>query len=108
MAKCILDIHDYVDQASDGLCVAGMKLDSPAYADDIFLLSNTKSGLTRMMYYMYECGIQWHLSFSPTKTKCLVFCETRASKFVAKIKRTWKLGENTIEESQSIVLSVLQ
>ena len=103
MAKCILDIHDYVDQASDGLCVAGMKLDSPAYADDIFLLSNTKSGLTRMMYYMYECGIQWHLSFSPTKTKCLVFGETRASKFVAKIKRTWKLGENTIEESQSIV-----
>ena len=83
----VMDIHDYVDQASDGLCVAGMQLGSPAYADDIVLLSNTKSGLTRMMYYMYEYGRQWSLSFSPTKTKCLVFGETRASKSAAKIKR---------------------
>ena len=99
----VMDIHDYVDQASDGLCVAGMKLGSPAYADDIVLLSNTKSGLTRMMYYMYEYCRQWRLSFSPTKTKCLVFGETRASKSVAKLKRKWKLGEDIIEESESIV-----
>ena len=46
----VMDIHDYVDQASDGLCVAGMKLGSLAYADDIVLLSNSKSGLIRMMY----------------------------------------------------------
>ena len=99
----VMDIHDYVDQATDGLCVAGMKLGSPAYADDIVLLSNTKSGLTRMMYYMYEYGRQWRLSFSHIKTKCLVFGETRASKSVAKIQRKWKLVENIIEESESIV-----
>ena len=51
------------------------------------------------MYYMYEYGRQWRLSFSTTKTKCLVFGETRASKYAAKIKWKWKLGENIIEES---------
>ena len=56
----VMDIHDYANQASDGLCVAGMKLGSPAYA---VLLSNTKSGLTRVMYYMYESVRQRRLSF---------------------------------------------
>ena len=67
----VMDIHDYVDQASDGLCVAGMKLGSPAYADDIVLLWNTKSGLTRIIFYMYEYVRQRRLSFLLPKRNAL-------------------------------------
>ena len=36
----IMDLHDYVNQTNDGLCVRDICVSSPSYADDITLMSN--------------------------------------------------------------------
>ena len=36
-----MDLHDYVNQTNDGLCVRDICISSPSYADDITLMFNT-------------------------------------------------------------------
>ena len=99
----VMDVHDYVDAKNDGLRVANIPVGSLSYADDIVLMSSTKKGLDRMMYNMNACGRMWRISYSATKTKCLVFGESKSSKRSLMATRSWYMGDKSIEECLDIV-----
>ena len=73
-----MDIHRYIDSDySCGLRVNDMYVGSPALADDVMLMSATKSGLDRMMDRAVTYSKLWRFRFSPIKSKCMVLGESR-------------------------------
>ncbi len=93
------DVHTYVDtNQMYGLMYKDIYIGSPALADDLALLSNTKHGLDMMMYNAMLYAKKWRITFSPTKTKCMVFGESKRKNSLNKCKRTFTLGAINIEE----------
>ena len=43
------------------------------YADDLALLAPTRSSLQKLLNICYDYGIEWCISYNPTKTKVMVF-----------------------------------
>ena len=100
-AFCIMfsDVHDYVDEHREhGLTYRDVYIGSPALADDLTLLSCTKHGLDIMMKKVDLYSKIWKLSFSSTKTKCMVFGESKMRNNVNKVSRQFILGDSIIEE----------
>ena len=99
----IFDVHNHINQSRDGLQIDDTCMSSPSYADDIVLLSNTKNGLQKMMNYIHIYGNKWRISFSASKTKCMVFGETKMSKTTCMSSRSWELGGSSVCETESFV-----
>ena len=75
----LMDMHEFIDQSNDALWISDVYMGSPAFADDITLLSGTKSGLNRMKNGTKRYGELWRISFSAVKTMCMVFGEPRVN-----------------------------
>ena len=43
------------------------------YADDLALLAPTRSSLQTLLDICYAYGVQWCISYNPTKTNVMVF-----------------------------------
>ena len=99
----IFDIHNHINQSRDGLQIDDTCMSSPLYADDIVLLSNMKNGLQKMMNYIHIYGNKWQISFSASKTKCMVFGETKLSKTTCMSSQSWELGGSSVCETESFV-----
>ena len=92
------DIHEHVNKDNCGLKYQGINVSSPTIADDTILLCNTANGLQAMINQAYEYGRMWRLTFSESKTKCLVFGESKYAHNVNSPNRKWFLGNRLIEE----------
>jgi len=100
-AFCIMfsDVHQHVDEHKRyGLYYRDIYIGSPALADDLTLLSSTKTGLDTMMQNAMRYSLMWKLTFSSSKTKCMVFGESKRTNAVNKQKRQFNLGNTVIEE----------
>ena len=101
MNLCIFtnDFHEYVDKnCTLGLSCNDIYVGSPTYADDIMLLSPTKNNLDKMMANACEYSRKWRFTFSLSKTKCMVFGESKRRHRINQLHRTFHLGDNAVEE----------
>jgi sorting nexin-29 len=93
------DIHEAIDEYyNNGLYCGDLYVGSICYADDVILMSTTKAGLDTMMDNAAIFACKWRFNFSITKTKCVVFGETKIANAKAMATRSFHLGTNTIEE----------
>jgi endonuclease/exonuclease/phosphatase family metal-dependent hydrolase len=93
------DVHQFVDpDLKLGIRCHDLYLGSLSYADDLILMSNTKHGLDNMMKNAYEFARRWRFSFSLSKTKCIVFGESKRKNAINQQSRRFYLGDNVIEE----------
>jgi exonuclease III len=93
------DIHEYVDERRDrGLKCNDVYVGSPSYADDLMLMSGTKQGLDKMMCCAWDYSRKWRFTFSPSKSKCMVFGESKRENSKNMHRRTFMLGEHPLQE----------
>ena len=93
------DIHEAIDKHySNGLYCGDLYVGSICYADDVILMRTNKEGLDTMMDNAANFACKWRFNFSITKTKCMVFGETKIANAKAMAKRSFHLGTSTIEE----------
>jgi hypothetical protein len=93
------DFHEFVDERSQyGIYCNGVYLGSPSFADDIMLMSPTKHGLEHMMNRAWDYSQKWRFTFSPTKSKCMVFGESKTRNSRNSRQRQFSLGDHTLEE----------
>lgn len=98
------DIHDYVRGSNDiGVHLNEIYMGSPAFADDIVLLSNTKRDMDIMLNRVQQYSELWRFKFSAKKCKCVVFGETEVEHTKGMTNRTFELGKFRVEESDSTV-----
>ena len=82
------DVHDFIDKyKSHGLTYGDVYVGTPALADDIMLLSSTKSGLDAMMSRALLYSQLWRITFNPNKCKCMVFGESKVTNVKNKSNR---------------------
>jgi len=95
----LFDIHQFVDEeSSHGLIVDDIYVGSPTLADDIMIMSPTKSGLDVMMGQALIYSKLWHLRFSSKKSKCMVFGESKTSNNKNRRSRVFRMDDDIIEE----------
>ena len=93
------DIHQHVDAYYDlGLYCGDLYVGSVAYADDIMLMSSCKGNLDQMMYNAWDYSRKWRFSFSPSKSKCMVFGESERTNIHNRTTRQFHVGEQLIQE----------
>ncbi len=92
------DIHDTIDPTKQfGLFCDDIYIRSPAYADDILMLSNIKHGLDNMITNAVNYARKWRFCFSEQKSKCMVFGESKVQHTRNKEKRSFAMGNSTLE-----------
>ena len=95
----IHDIHKCIDaQYKYGLYCEQIYVGSMAFADDIVLLSPTKNGLDNMLSSAWTFSKKWRFTFSHSKSKCMVFGESKISNQRNMGHRTFKMGDHVIDE----------
>ena len=93
------DIHQFVDpDMKFGIRCHDLYLGSLSYADDLILMSHTKRGLDNMMENAYEFARKWRFSYSLSKTKCIVFGESKRKNAINQQNRRFYLGDSVIDE----------
>lgn len=93
------DVHVCVTQGdSHALMLHDEDISSPTMADDTLLLSTTVMGLQTMLNNAHSYGRMWRLEYSPTKTKCITFGESKRSNASNIAVRQWYLGGVPVEE----------
>ena len=71
------------------------------YADDTLLMSNTVNGLQYMLTNLFQYDRKWRVKFSPSKTVCLTFGESKIKHMENKMLRQWYLGGKTLDVGSS-------
>ena len=72
------DIHSAVKKgATQALTFNDKDLSSPTMADDTLLLSMTVRGLQTMISNAYSYANLWRLTYSPSKSKCIIFSKKK-------------------------------
>jgi hypothetical protein len=93
------DIHNDIDmQRKHGLFCNNVYVGSPAYADDIVLLSPTKHGLDRMIANAWSYSRKWRFTFSHSKSKCMVFGEGKLTNRRNMQSRKFYMGNHILDE----------
>jgi len=93
------DFHDYIDPTRQyGLYCNDNYVGSPSYADDIMLMSATKHGLDTMMQQAWDFSRKWRFTFSPNKSKCMVFGESKRINTCNMSKRNFVLDDHNLTE----------
>jgi hypothetical protein len=101
MTVAFYDIHSHIDPDYEhGLAHGDIYLGSPAFADDIALMSYTKNGLQTMLDNAYEYSKRWRFTFSVPKSKCIVFGETKIENMRNSRDRTFIMNNQTLDEIQ--------
>ena len=101
------DIHDVIENTniarhSLGVSVNGYYIGSPAYADDLVLLSGTKHGLDEMISRTLQYANQWRMKFSAQKTKCITFGESKKLNTRNKQLREFSMEGVILDEVSSV------
>ena len=79
----INDIPNIIDNATcDPPALEGQQISCLLYADDLVLLSKSRSGLQNSIDALYDFTKDWFLEINKTKTKCLVFSRGREQRIL--------------------------
>ena len=79
-----------------GFCIYGTCFACPTVADDMCLVSFSKSGMDKMLDICYKYSCKWRFEYNAKKCAIVVFNERpHLSK---KTNRTWRLGPESVEE----------
>ena len=98
MAAAFSDLHTSLDPHHNlGLTYHTSYLGSPAFADDVVIMSNTMKGLQTMIDNTHTYANRWRLTFSSEKSKCLVFGENTNN-----TQRVFNMGDEQLPEVTSI------
>ena len=93
------DFHNVVDPENKyGLSCGDLYIGSPCFADDVMLMSGSKHGLNNMMELAYDFSRKWRFTFSASKSKCMVFGESKRKNCDNSKKRVFPFGTDTLEE----------
>ena len=95
----IEELISELEHSGQGFCITGSSCSSLSVADDMALLSFSKSGLQAMIDICYRYSIKWRFTYNPDKCSVVVFNETKYA-FNTQ-SRTWILGQNLISEKTS-------
>ncbi len=79
-----------------GLSMHDINLSCPTVADDMVLMSLSKSGLQRMLNICYEYSCEWRYDYNAAKSAVIVFNETECEYKTS--RRIWKLGDDIVPE----------
>ena len=93
------DLLDELSRSAYCFMMYGMQCGFPAYADDLLLLSLLKRGMNCLMDICFSNSIMERCLYHYLKTNVMVANETKP-KYLEHI-RTWSLGGNNIEETES-------
>ena len=85
-------------QHSCALSLNSISLTSPAFADDITLLSIYHTFLSTFMNMCYEYSIKWHYEFNHLKSGIVTFGETKCVQSEAMKVHNWTLGSKSVSE----------
>jgi hypothetical protein len=89
---------DELEKSGLGLCVYNTCFASPTVADDMCLISLSKTSLDKMLDICYNYSCKWRYSYNPSKCAVLVFNEKHKYK---NENRSWHIGPDRIEEKDS-------
>ena len=93
------DIHRNVKEGpTQSLTFHDIDIASPTMADDTLLVSTSVKGLQLMIDNAFNYATRWRFTYSPNKSKCITFGESRARHTINKEKRRWYLGAVALEE----------
>ncbi|MES9884072.1 MAG: reverse transcriptase family protein [Sedimenticola sp.] len=70
---------------------------SPTVADDMVLVSYSKSGLQHMMDICYRYSCKWRYKYNGSKCSVIVFHESKNDYVTS--NRQWNLGNDSVEEA---------
>ena len=65
---------------------------TPTFADDTLLLSLTLSNLQAMLDNIYQYGRKWRITFTPQKSLCMTFGESRYKHHIQEVDNAIYLG----------------
>ena len=95
----IYDVHTSIIQApAQGIVYNGEDVSSLTFADDMLVLSSSVIDLQCMLNNLNEYGRKWRIKFSPNKTVCMTFGETKRQHQVNVSKRSMYLGDTKLTE----------
>ena len=90
------DIKDIFDEQCDPIIIQNTKINHFLYADDLVILSESRTGLQKCIDKAFNFAKAKHLIISVKKSKTMVF--NLAGKF---IRDTFTLGDKVLEPGQS-------
>ena len=101
----LLQINDLLVELRNsgyGAYVGNIYCGSPTQADDIALISLTPVGLQAMMDISYQYGSRWRSTYNSTKSKVIVYGESKWKKQIQQKQRKWFLGHEIVHEYSSV------
>ena len=78
--------------------INSIKLTFPTFADDISLLALQPSFLQTFMKICFQYSLKWHYEFNNSKSRVVIFGETKSTHFKSMQDRKWFLGESSADE----------
>ncbi|MES9879941.1 MAG: reverse transcriptase family protein [Sedimenticola sp.] len=88
-----------LEQSNNGGVIYQSSVSCPTVADDMVLISFSKTGLSNLMDMCYEYSQQWRYEFNASKCSVVVFNESENDYLTS--NRQWHLGNATVEESRN-------
>ena len=83
------DLPSYFDSSCEPVMLNNVKVNCLLYADDLVLLSTSKSGLQNSIDKLSQFAREWHLEINTNKTKVLTFNKSgRITKSIFKFDNT--------------------
>ena len=98
----INELLNELTQHSCALSLNSISLTSPAFADDITLLSIYHTFLSTFMNMCYEYSIKWRYEFNNLKSGIVTFGETKCVHSEAMKVRNWTLGSESVSDIMNI------
>lgn len=90
-----------LEASNAGFNVNDINVSSPTVADDMVLISLSKSGLQHMMDTCFHYSCDWRYEYNASKSAVVVFNESEAE--FRRSDRTWILGNDVVVEKTEYV-----
>lgn len=88
-----------LEQSQLGVCLYNVQVSSPTVADDMTLLSFSKSGLEQMLDICYEYASTWRYFYNPDKCAVITFNDSRRDTG----DNIYKFGSDSIQQKDHYV-----
>ena len=99
---CKVYVNELIKIVADceySLSIGPLKLGSPIFADDMTLLTLFPTFLQLLMDKAFHYSQKWRFDYNETKRSVVTFGEHCPHHFREKNTRSWKLGDEVVEES---------
>ena len=80
------------------ICISGMKLSAPSFADDISFLVLYPTFLQHFINIAHEYSLKWRYEFNNIKNGIVTYGKSKPSHFANMQERSWTLGVENVDE----------